>query len=165
MLTIQFIKGDALSVPCDMVCHQTNCLGVMGGGIALQVKKQYPFVYEQYAKKCKEEKALLGTSQLICCVAEGKIIANLFGQNGIGNVGCQTDYEAFRTAYESALVKLYNHNKPASELVVAVPYKIGCGLAGGDWNIVQNILINTTKYFMEDYKVNVVLKIVEFIEK
>lgn len=29
-----YYKGDLLKSPCNMICHQVNCQGVMGDGIA-----------------------------------------------------------------------------------------------------------------------------------
>lgn len=39
------IKGNLLESDCDIICHQTNTLGIMGGGIALQIKNKYPLLY------------------------------------------------------------------------------------------------------------------------
>ena len=33
--------------------HQTNCQGVMGHGIALQIKNKYPEVFNAYYHYCK----------------------------------------------------------------------------------------------------------------
>ena len=46
MITV--INGDLLSSQEDYICHQVNCMGVMGAGVALQIKKVYPDVYNQY---------------------------------------------------------------------------------------------------------------------
>ena len=32
----------------DILCHQVNCQGVMGAGLAKQIRSKYPEVYEQY---------------------------------------------------------------------------------------------------------------------
>lgn len=34
----------------DIIGYQVNRLGIMGGGIALQIKKKYPYVYKEYKK-------------------------------------------------------------------------------------------------------------------
>ena len=36
---LKIINGNIFDGNEDIICHQTNCLGIMGGGIALQVKK------------------------------------------------------------------------------------------------------------------------------
>ena len=37
---------------CNIICHQVNCQGVMGSGIAKQVREKYPNVYNSYKKAC-----------------------------------------------------------------------------------------------------------------
>ena len=34
--------------------NTVNCVGVMGAGIALQFKKKYPQMFDDYARKCKQ---------------------------------------------------------------------------------------------------------------
>lgn len=36
----------------DIICHQTNCKGVMGAGIAFQIKRTYPEVFKKYKEFC-----------------------------------------------------------------------------------------------------------------
>ena len=53
---LKIINGNIFDGNEDIICHQTNCLGIMGGGIALQVKKLYPNVYNEYSNLCKDYK-------------------------------------------------------------------------------------------------------------
>jgi O-acetyl-ADP-ribose deacetylase (regulator of RNase III) len=137
---IKEVKGNILEAPEDVICHQVNCMGVMGGGLALQIKNKYPEVYpayKAYCKGCKDSnpKNLLGEVQTVP-VYDGKIIANLFGQFDYGRDKLYTDYEALKESLEGILniATLYSSDS------IALPYKLGCGLAGGDWNIVYNII-------------------------
>lgn len=42
------IVGDLLKQDkVDIICHQTNCKGVMGAGIAFQIKRAYPEVFKK----------------------------------------------------------------------------------------------------------------------
>ena len=50
---IKIINGDIFSGTEDIICHQVNTLGVMGSGIALQIKKLYPMVFTAYRMFCK----------------------------------------------------------------------------------------------------------------
>lgn len=130
------INGDIFNCSEDIIVHQTNCQGVMGRGIALQVKQKFPEVYEEYHNYCKNNDGneILGTS-LICKATSGKYIANLFGQLYFGE-GLQTDYNKFQTA----LTEVRDFAKK-NKLSVALPYKIGCGLAHGSWDIVYTIIV------------------------
>lgn len=46
-----------------------------------------------------------------------------------------TDYEAMK----KALTEIKEYAK-SFDLSIAIPYKIGCGIANGDWNIVYKII-------------------------
>jgi len=134
--TIQTINGDLLKSNANFILHQVNCKGVMGAGLALQVKKQYPFVFSKYSRKCKaatNSRDLLGTVQYIP-VKESQTIVNLFAQDGYGRTGQHTSYRALISCLED----VNRHTKPSD--TIAIPYKIGCGLGGGDWDKVQDII-------------------------
>lgn len=130
----------------QVIGHQTNCQGVMGSGIAKIVKEKFPTCYEEYHSLCnsyENKEDLLGKCQM-CKVGNKKYIANLFGQCKYGTDKCYSDYEAF----EKALTQL-KYECVGKELSVALPYNISCGRAGGDWNIVYNII----KKVFSDYPV------------
>ena len=134
---IHEVCGDLLKQPVDIIAHQTNCQGVMGAGIALQIKKQLltSNEYNKYVKVCKEQGAeLLGKTQLLEA-PDGRIIANCFGENIPTGKGRDTDYDAL--AHSIAKVRNYAR---ADGLVVGIPGLIGCGLAGGEWHIVRDML-------------------------
>lgn len=132
---MEILNEDILNCKENIIVHQTNCLGVMGKGLAQQIKQKYPEVFNGYYHYCKTNTAesIFGTS-LICEANDGKYIANLFGQLSYGK-DLQTDYDKFKTA----LQEIHTFAKE-NKLSVAIPYKIGCGLAGGDWNTVYDII-------------------------
>lgn len=69
-------------------------------------------------------------------VCDGHYVCNLYGQLTYGRTGQHTCYEALERALEALQdFALSRHIKE-----VALPYKIGCGLAGGDWNVVHGII-------------------------
>lgn len=62
-------------------------------------------------------------------------IINMFGQVGMGKPGAYfnggiPDTAADRLLYFTQCLNGLRHLSPTS---IAMPYKIGCGLAGGDW--------------------------------
>ena len=134
---MQHLEGNALDIDRGLVVHQTNCIGIMGGGIALQVAQRWPNVYRDYAWLCNQvrhnPKLLLGHVQYV--PANSRVtVANLFGQVFPGS-GLMTDYTAFTDGVRSIARAMagYTHE-------VYFPYKIGCGLAGGDWKVVYQII-------------------------
>ncbi len=138
---IKVIKQDLLKVTSGTLCHQTNCKGVMGSGVALAVRNTYPGVYKEYVDFCKEHEALdttpLGQAQVIF-VKPTLVVANVFGQDGFGGDGkMYTYYQAVESAFISigGLVSRGVIPKP-----VLVPYLMGCDRGGGDWAIYSAII-------------------------
>lgn len=132
-LTIKQITGNVLDSDAPIIAHQVNCQGVMGAGVAKCVREKYPDIMNTYSRWCKEYKPqiLLGMV-LDYCTDHNQIIANCFAQHKTGN-GRQTDYEAFYVCLEN-LRKAIDYY--GFERRIAFPYKIGCGLGGGDWDII-----------------------------
>ena len=148
-MSINIVNGNIFDTHCNIICHQVNCQGVMGHGIAKQVKEKYKGVFNEYKRYCDahadNREAMLGEALIVdvdygaavldwLVNKERKYIANIFGQLTYGT-GLRTNYKALVLGLEVVANFAKEHN-----LSVAVPYKIGCGLAGGDWNKV-NILI------------------------
>ncbi|MEL3959498.1 macro domain-containing protein [Caldifermentibacillus hisashii] len=156
---IKIVTGSILNARENIIGHQVNCQGVMGAGLALQIKKKYPNVYESYVKlvnqtKEKYKQGCLQTDSLLSACQfvdthDGKTIANIFGQYGYGRGKTQTDYEALRKGLYSIKEVVTNPYSLLYQKTVALPYGIGCGLAGGKWNIVYNIIDEV----FEDYEV------------
>ncbi len=61
------VEGDLLAAEVDALVNTVNCVGVMGKGIALQVKRQYPNVFTAYEQACKrgEGFAVTGSRPLL----------------------------------------------------------------------------------------------------
>ena len=134
---IQIIHGNLLETNAQIIAHQVNCRGVAKSGIAKQIMKKYPEVKALYTMLCKREtpEKLIGTALFAEC-KDGKIIANLFGQNGFGRDRQYTEYEAL----DNAMKQLREFMLTKGYISVAFPYKIGCGLGGGDWNVVKLLI-------------------------
>lgn len=148
-MSINIVNGNIFDTHCNIICHQVNCQGIMGHGIAKQVKEKYKGVFNEYKRYCDahadNREAMLGEALIVdidygaavldwLVNKERKYIANIFGQLTYGT-GLRTNYKALVLGLEVVANFAKEHN-----LSVAIPYKIGCGLAGGDWNKV-NILI------------------------
>ena len=77
---IKLIIGDLLTCDANILAHQVNCMGVMGGGIAKQVKEKYPVAFDKYIDFIKNTKdtKLLGKVQIVE-VAESQLPPTLKG--------------------------------------------------------------------------------------
>lgn len=144
------IKGNLLHSPIQIWAHQVNCKGVMNAGVARQIRQTYPEVYDTYVEYTKDYIACNNEPPLGECFTylsddESHYILNIYGQNQYGTSTRQTDYEALKKGLLSGIRQLrYDYcagDYPSElQLTIAIPYKIGCGLAGGDWEVVKGIL-------------------------
>lgn len=131
--------GSVFASNAPVIAHQVNCKGVMGGGIALQVRQRYPSVFTVYKAMCKKTQPenLLGTIQpCLCGGAQERWIVNCFAQDGYGTDKQHTNYQAL----EQCLRELRKWAIAHGHKKIAIPYGMGCGLGGGDWQIVSDIL-------------------------
>lgn len=144
------VFGDILSYPDSdkevIVCHQVNCRGVMGAGLALQIRMAFPDVFENYRRLCflaDKPHKMLGFVQFVPAIHHSESgdvtyfnVANVFSQNGYGVNGRYTDYDAMRAAFTRIAEQYPN-------ATVRIPYRMGCGLGGGNWEIVEDIIRKT----------------------
>ena len=150
-MPIVYRNGDLLQTKARYICHQVNCQGVMGSGVARQIKEKFPAAFTHYKLWCDKDanvrkrlslsqSRFLGRAQVVYgFLADGNAsrtaICNLYAQDRYGSDGKRyTDYQAFARC----LTELKDHI-PTSESI-AMPYNIGCGLGGGDWEIVLGII-------------------------
>ena len=136
--------GNIVTGNYPIFCHQVNCKGVMGAGLAKQIRNEYPEVYHEYKYKCGNGDAKVGDIQLIETM-DDRICVNMFAQYSYGRDGCYTNYDAFM----NCLLKLEKFLfSPGGLLkmdlvenkVVAFPMYIGCGLAGGNWDKIKGLI-------------------------
>lgn len=121
----------------DVILHVANLFHTFGAGIAKQIKEKFPNSYKADLATKKGDKNKLGTYSF--AFDSGKFIVNMYAQDGFAQPGKPaTDYVAFK----KAITKIENH---FIGKVIGVPHGIGCGLAGGDWNIVKGILVEIFK--------------------
>lgn len=134
---IRYADGDIFDSDAYAILHQVNCMGVMGSGVAKQVRDRYPKVYLKYRDRCtmfkNDPSCLLGQIQSVK-IDKNKYIVNVFGQLNCGRVKKRyTEYWALRRAFKHI-------NFAFSGKSIAIPYLMGCGLGGGDWNTVSRII-------------------------
>ena len=139
------IEGDLLAVPDGMICQQVNCKGVMGAGLAKAIRAKWPAVYTQYHQAYEQGRLILGEVIWVPVISDKQQIlwvANICGQYNYGHKGLYTTYPALQAGFRHVAANLYAWRKETGkeDLQAYVPWRIGCNLAGGDWDIVQHIL-------------------------
>lgn len=137
---VKYVKGDLLNSNCTYICHQVNCRGVMGSGIAKQIRERWPVVYESYRDVIENNRVLggdlLGEVDFVL-VGESnyRYVVNMFCQYNFGPDGKRyTSYDAFVTALETIAERV-----PLGG-TIGFPKNIGCGLGGGNWKVISALI-------------------------
>ena len=148
----QVVQGDIFSTHLNAIAHGVNCQGVMGAGIALEVKRRYPDLFEKYKKMCfefKDENSTptefpLGTLYPYRVPNTNLHILNCFTQYDTakrhGDVAIS--YQAIFNSFSIAGV--YCKNEGIKEL--AIP-QVGAGLGGGNWKIIYQLIANMLAFY------------------
>lgn len=127
-------QGDLLAVNRGILVHGCNAQGVMGGGIALAIRRKWPEVFREYRNRYNLNGLKLG--QLIPVVVASDparkpviIVANAITQQYFGRDqgSCYVDYAALERAFVAVRQLALDYALP-----VHFPL-IGCGLGGGKW--------------------------------
>ena len=140
MNEILYSNGDA-TLPQGqgpgIIAHVCNDIGQWGKGFVLPLGKRYPEAEKQYREwyKRNDPPFALGRVQFVE-VAPKLWVANMIGQRGIARRGSlpPVRYEAIQECLRSVCVFATEQ-----KAYVQMP-RIGCGLAGGKWEEVSQIV-------------------------
>lgn len=169
MSAINYIDGDLIKLAkeakFDVILHGCNCLSTMGAGIAPQMAAAFGcdrFEMETWGPTVEKlgnidyETVVLGENA-IWSLSEYKNNRNepeltvvnaytqySYGRNHADGVAQPFDYEAFTVCMRKI-------NVTFREKHIGMP-RIGAGLAGGDWNLIETII----KKELKDCKVTIV---------
>lgn len=147
-MIIAEIEGSILDTEIKNIAHGVNCQNAMGSGVAKVLFTKYPKIKREYHKlftKVGNSKELLGTVQKI--TTKDKIIFNCFTQDKFG-------YDGKVYVSYSDVARCFQYLVDIGITEIAIP-RIGCGLAGGDWEVVRELInkitdnkINVTVYYL-----------------
>lgn len=163
-MSVTHIMGDLLKDPSvSIVCHQVNCQGRMGSGIAKSIKEKWPVVFDEYRQwhwDCQEtalrdsggwefefsaSDLMLG-KVLLVDVGNNQKVANLAAQEWCGYDGKRyTSYDAFWNCLHELRMQVTKND------IIGFPKGIGCGLGGANWNIIEAMI----KEVFKDYDVRI----------
>jgi O-acetyl-ADP-ribose deacetylase (regulator of RNase III) len=142
-------QADITTATEYVIAHQVNCQDVMGSGVAKALFTKWPEVKTDYHKfnKNKTPEELLGCVGYVYPVGADKLIANCYSQGNYGYDGKRyTDYSAIKKCFKD-LDALFPYDD------IAIPYMYGCGLGGGDWEIVSSIITDIIEDRAVFYKI------------
>ena len=135
---VNYVKGNLLDSDCDYICHQVNCQGVMGSGIAKQIRERWPFVFTSYQNYCSRHLGpsndLLGNIWGVR-IDDSRWVVNMFSQDNFGYDGSRfTSYDAFAKCLTAI------RNRLSQNVTIGFPKNIGCGLGGGNWKVISALI-------------------------
>jgi len=140
-MEINYVVGDATQPVGEgpmLVVHVCNDVGAWGRGFVLALSKRWPVTEQRYRAWHSGEDGkhfALGEVQFVQ-VANALWVANLIGQRGIRAIGGIPPVR-----YEAVQKGLRNITAEAERLGASVHMpRIGCGLAGGKWEMVGKII-------------------------
>ena len=139
---IHNVKGNLLDSNCDYICHQVNCRGRMGSGIAKQIRERFPEVYKVYRDRYEyaleialNPDKMLGSTDIVKLNNDKRHIINMYSQRSYGYDGSRyTSYKAFKYILEH-----FKDVIPAG-CTIGFPKNIGCGLGGGNWTVISTMI-------------------------
>ena len=157
MIDITYIVADATNpqgTGKKILIHICNTINAWGAGFVVPLARKWPITKRSYHEWYQENLSLtLGTIQAVQ-VEKDIVVINMIGQEGIGGTKDNPPirYEAVRECLQKVRGIALEHNAS-----VHAPYLMGAGLAGGDWNTIERIIIEE----LSDYDVSVTLYDIE----
>jgi len=150
-MPIQYITGDATAPIGDcnkIIAHICNDVGKWGKGFVLAISKRWPQPKAEFVNLHARQSLKLGVVQLVR-VQKAIWVANMVAQRDtVAHGGLPPiRYGALLECLKE--LGLYAHQLQAS---VHMP-RIGCGLAGGKWERVEPLIVETlpgTQVFVYD---------------
>lgn len=122
-----------------IIVHGCNSHGIMGSGVANQIKYKWPEVYEHYNHRYLSQGLPMGSINYVR-VDPKVLVVNAITQKDYGKTDkLYVSYDAIEAAFiriNDLMMKEAQYKIPK---VVSFPL-IGCGLANGDWDIVSKII-------------------------
>lgn len=129
---IEYIKGDATSPVCDgVLVHVCNDVGAWGAGFVLSLSARYPETKDLY-------KSHDGSLYLGMCIPQ-RLSENLRVVHMIAQSGLKSKNNPHPLSMEHLKECLTKVSKRYPDSVIHMP-KIGSGLGGGDWSVIEGVI-------------------------
>jgi O-acetyl-ADP-ribose deacetylase (regulator of RNase III) len=133
---LKYVVGDLFDTHLPVIIHGCNAQGVMGSGVAKIVHERFPAVYAQYHDYCRktsDPRNILGTWMAVQTYRY--TVINAITQEGFGPGVKQVSYDAV----DNIFCDLNDIMNGQGIRGLALP-KIGAGLGGGDWGVIERII-------------------------
>ena len=131
---MKIIDGDLIKLGLDgefdVIVHGCNCFNNMGAGIADTIAHIFPEAMMEDQKTMIGDTDKLGTFTHV--TVKGLTIVNAYTQYKYTRNEIDVDYDALRECFRR-IKSVFGGKRIGYPL-------IGAGLAGGDWNVISNII-------------------------
>lgn len=133
---IEYQDVNIFEAKIEVLVHACNPKGIWGG-LAGQVKKNFPEAYDKDNSLKPEEKKLGTCSVVKLKNGHSNILAviNMYTQPNISNEFRMTNYEAVARGFE--WINSYIKNR---SLVLGIPYCFASDKGGASWNVIESII-------------------------
>ena len=71
---MKIIVGDILQSKAQTLINTVNCVGIMGKGIALEFKKRFPEMFQDYVERCERKEVRPGVPYLYKALLPPQIV-------------------------------------------------------------------------------------------
>lgn len=136
---MKMIEGNLLDITDGIICHQVNCLGIMGG-LAGQIKQKWHVQVKNYIDAGRNGKIELG-DYLLSYLTPDLVLCHIAGQY---NIGPNTDLNSVSKAFTRFKEEFLDTLTSYFDIPVYIPFMMGCGMGGGNWkdylNVVETVL-------------------------
>ncbi len=135
--------GDMFGSDAQTLVNTVNCVGVMGKGVALEFKKRYPAMFEDYARRCERKLVKLGEPYL-------------YKDRDVSILNFPTK-DHWRSAsriadIEKGLTHLAEHFEHWGITSLSMP-PLGCGNGGLEWSEVGPLIYRKLHHLPIDIEV------------
>lgn len=138
-MSVIYKPGDATLPDPDgrptIIAHVVNDVGAWGKGFVVALAKRYPQARAAYRKRWRRWR--LGDVQYVW-FGVNNYIANMFAQKGVTGPKPRVRYGPLRKCLRNVLQEAVSVEDTA---IVHMP-RVGCGLGGGDWDVVRDMIEN-----------------------
>lgn len=142
---IKIVKGDAITAllngEIDYLVHQTNCVGGFGSGIAGQIRTRIPEAYQAYIAYYNKWIDRGNKHIPLGDLSTGGKVIHLHSQLNYGRGKRHTNYGAMASGLCNIFYLLSElESCRQDEITIGLPYLMGCGLGGGEWEVVYELI-------------------------
>lgn len=150
-MKIIYKTGNLLHATEKMICHGCNAQGMMGSGVAGEIRKKYPSAFETYRREYMRNGLRLGQTIWVPCnphVVINAITQEFYG-GGAAYGTVYVDYNAVRTVIQDldSVVQTQREMRGLLETTAIAFPLIGAGLAGGSWKKISSIIEDEALHF------------------